>query len=550
VTRVVLLPLDDRPVNYDHPWWIGRAAGLEVRRPPREWLGNPYRAAARDGLAEWLGDEGPSADALVVAIDTLAYGGLIPSRQGYEPLDHVIMRLEPLRAIRATHPGLLILVASVLMRVHRSNGAEEEKPYWADHGRDLFRLSYLDDKGTMGDATAAEIAERDALTTIVPDRIVADYRAGRARNRAINELMLGWAAEGIVDYALIAQDDTAPYGWNIAEARVHRERIRRDGLSDRAAVYPGADEVGSLLVAAVACRQASFQPRVWSRYSGVDGRSAVTAYEDRPVEELLKAHLGPLRGTLADAADDADVVLAVNAPAGVQADAWLQSVVRSSGEAAVDLPGEPEALRAVQHEMSTVRRDVDEFVRAIATDVARERNVAVIDVAFVNGADLALCDRLLATVPLSQLAAFSAWNTAGNSLGSGLAQAVVRAIRRRRMSSDDALVAHLSLLFVHLLDDYAFQGIVRTQLMLEDLPELGVVPSFDRLPDHVVLEVEHRIERRLSAYVDSLVGSFAAHPLGSSGGSTRPLASVTIDPPRLPWQRLFEVAIEPHLVLG
>jgi hypothetical protein len=547
VTRVVLLPLDDRPVNYDHPWWIGRAAGLEVRRPPREWLGNPVRAAARDRLADWLGDEGPAADALVVAIDTLAYGGLIPSRQGDEPVESVARRLEPLRAIREVHPSLLILVASVLMRVHRSNGAEEEKPYWADHGRDLFRLSYLDDKWALGDASAAELAEKAVLTTVIPDRIVADYQAGRARNRAINELVLDWTAEGLIDYALIAQDDTAPYGWNIAEARAHRDRIRRDGLNDRATVYPGADEVGSLLVAAVACRGANLRPQVWPRYSGVDGRAALTAYEDRPVEELLKAHLGPLRGSLADVPDDADIILAVNAPVGAQADAWLQSVVRSGGETMVGFPGEPEALRAVQLEMSTVRRDIDEFVRAIASDVARERNVAVIDIAFVNGADLALGERLLATVPLSQLAAFSAWNTAGNSLGSGLAQAVVRAIGRRGVSEDDAFVAHLSLLFVHLLDDYAFQGITRTQLLLEDLPQLGVTPSFDRLPENLVLAVEDRLERRLGAYVESVGANFAAHSLG---GSKRQLASLSIDPPRLPWQRLFEVAIEPHLELA
>ena len=44
MSRVALLPLDDRPVNYDHPWWLGSAAGIDVIRPLREWLGSPLRA--------------------------------------------------------------------------------------------------------------------------------------------------------------------------------------------------------------------------------------------------------------------------------------------------------------------------------------------------------------------------------------------------------------------------------------------------------------------------------------------------------------------------
>ena len=98
-----------------------------------------------------------------------------------------------------------------------------------------------------------------------------------------------WAAEDVVDYALIGQDDTAPYGWNIAEARALRQLIDELELTDRASVYPGADELAGLLVAAYACRNAGFRPRVWSRYSGPDGPSVVTSYEDRPLQDLVKA---------------------------------------------------------------------------------------------------------------------------------------------------------------------------------------------------------------------------------------------------------------------
>jgi hypothetical protein len=551
VSRLALLPLDDRPVNYDQPWWLGRAAGIEVVRPPREWLGGPLRPAARDRLADWLQDEGQSADGVVVAVDTLAYGGLIPSRQSETPLADVAAALEPLRAIREARPTSLILAFSVLMRVSRSNSAEEEKPYWADHGANLFRLSYLDDKVDCDDADEGEASERTALAAAVPAGIVAAYRAGRARNHAVNRIVLDQLEEGIVDYALIAQDDTATYGWNIAEARVLRELIRARSLADRATVYPGADDVASLLVAAFACRQAGFRPRVWPRYSGLDGAGSVTAYEDRPFEELVKAHLGPLGGTLAAGPEDADLILAVNAPGEAQAEAWLQLAIREPELVAAQPAGalDGAALRAVRREVATVRRNVDEFTRAVAGEVAGGRDVAVVDVAFVNGADLALAESLLAHVPLARLAAYAAWNTAGNSLGSALAHGVVRVLARRERQPPEAVAAHVALLFMHFLDDYAFQGLVRSELLLKDFPELGLAPTFERLPDELLPVVLERLRRRLAPHVESLARAFALAPV-ANGPTECQVTSIAIEDPTLPWERVFELAVTPLVELA
>jgi hypothetical protein len=550
VNRLALLPLDDRPVNYDQPWWLGRAAGIEVLRPPREWLGSPFRRAAPARLTNWLGDEGASADGLVIAVDTLAYGGLIPSRQSETPLDEVIGSLAPVRLLRAGHPDLPIFAFSILMRVNRTNSAEEEKAYWATYGRNLFRVSYLEDKTSIGDASDREVEELKTSVQTVPSEVVANYRAGRARNHAINRLMLEWLADGIIDYAVIAQDDTAPYGWNIAEARALRELIQRHGLADRASVYPGADEVASLLVAAFACRRAGFRPRVCTRYSGTEGPSIVTAYEDRPLQDLVRAHLGPLGGALADTADDADLVLAINAPAEGHAEAWLQLAVREPERipAHSDAFIDPQAVRAAEFEMTSVSRDVDELARAIAADVEAGRNVAVIDVAFVNGADLALANCLLERVPVARLAAYAAWNTAGNSLGSGLAQGVVRTLTRRQEQAADVVAAHLGLLAIHLLDDYAFQAVVRSEILLEDLPALGLAPTFERLPERLLPEIEEAVGRRLAPHVAALGRTLAMVTVPNGPAQCR-LTCLRIDPPRLPWKRVFEVTITPQIEL-
>jgi hypothetical protein len=537
VTRLALLPLDDRPVNYDHPWWLGRAAGIDVQRPPREWLGNPFHEADRGRIAAWLSDEGHSAEALVVAVDTLAYGGLIPSRQSTTPLAEVIDSLEPLRALRSDRPHLPVYAFSILMRVNRSNSAEEEKPYLADHGRNLFRLSYLDDKASAGDASQAEVNERQELTGSIPSAVISDYRTGRARNHAVNRLMLDWVESGLVTYVVIAQDDTAPYGWNIAESRLLRALIVQSGLSNRAIVYPGADEVAGLLIAAHACRMASLRPKVFARYSGTHGPTVVTAYEDRPFEDLVKAHLGPLGGNMTTSPDDADLILAVNTPGEEQAEGWLQLAVREPERVAAGSKSSIDsyALGMVEREMTSIQKDVGELSRQVEADVSAGRNVAVVDVAFVNGADLALAEQLMAHVPLARLGAYAGWNTAGNSLGSALAQGVIRALTHGETQTAEALSAHLALLAIHFLDDYAFQGIVRSEVLLEDLPALGLPVTFERLPDHLVPEIERRIRRRMAPHVAAL-----GQRLGTG---------LSIEPPTLPWKRVFEIAITPRVEL-
>ncbi len=65
---------------------------------------------------------------------------------------------------------------------------------------------------------------------------------------------------GCFDYLLLPQDDTADYGWNVAEARGIQALIRSRGLGDHAITYPGADEIGCLLLARYVCREARFAP--------------------------------------------------------------------------------------------------------------------------------------------------------------------------------------------------------------------------------------------------------------------------------------------------
>jgi hypothetical protein len=445
-----------------------------------------------------------------------------------------------------------VFAFNVLMRINRGNDAEEEKAYWSNYGAQLFRLSVLEDRTSMAVATDADRQELTALRTEIPAHILEDYLDGRARNHAVNRQMIDWTAGGIFDYLIVPQDDTVAYGWNIAESRRLRQHALKLGLAQRVSIYPGTDETAMLLLARYAAQRVDFRPRVFLRYSGAGADQVITAYEDRPMTEMVKAHLGPLGGIVVPAPDDANLFLYVNAPAEEQGNGPEQYVLGLGEAELAELPEktreEVQAFQRQPHvagtlrEMYTVRRDLPEFVRSLADAVKRGHDCAVVDVAFVNAGDVALGDLLLELETLSQLAAYGGWNTAGNTLGCVLAQAVIRCVQRRQTEPQD-LAAHVRFLFLRLLEDSAYMGRLRTQIMIEDQPQLGLPPTMSNVGDKypaVLAIVEERLQRAAAALArQRFVGQSIA-----GGGAQITINSVTVRQVSLPWQRLFDLTFD------
>jgi hypothetical protein len=249
--------------------------------------------------------------------------------------------------------------------------------------------------------------------------------------------------------------------------------------------------------------------------------------------------------------DEADFLLFVNSPAEVQGEGASQLPLRwSEEERARRLPGYPEryadlfasdTLRTTQREMNSALRNVDEFVRAAEYYVAQGRPVAIADVAFVNGGDLALGARLIESGLAPRLAAFGGWNTAGNTLGTVIAHAVARVAHLKRGGNREALRAHAAHLFLRFLDDYAYQAVARTEAMLIDLPALGIAPMMTELP-HDVEAVQARVAERIQEQAGILEKVFRGITL--LGVPTPAIAGVAISGIDLPWRRLFEVKME------
>ena len=433
---LLALPVDGRPVVREQVQWLVQSAGWALQVPEVQDLGHLRQPADRDALAQWLRAHHTQAAALVLSIDMLVYGGLVPSRFIDDGLPDLFERLELLRTLKAQQPTRPFLAFAATMRISNNNVSEEEKLYWRDYGSLIWQWSYFSDKFAVHD-DAADRARAEAAAHAIPNAVQRDYLVTRARNFAVNQKLLDFVAEGVIDRLILPQDDTAEFGFNIAERRELQRQVQTRGLVDRVLIYPGADEVLHTLCAhAVATLRQDPPLKLWLSCSDPAHVSQLHAlYEDRPVLDSLRSQVQAVGAVLVDDVAEADAVLAVHTQ-GMQQGDWAMRKA---------LP-QPQPTTQVQAWLATLQRG------ALA-----ELPLAVVDLAYANGGDPVLVDQLAASGALHQLAAYAGWNTASNSLGSALAQMVLA--RGRYLAADNQRNVVL-----RLAEDWGYQSWLRQDL--------------------------------------------------------------------------------------
>ena len=87
--KIALIPIDNRPVCYNLPKEIAKIDfEINLFIPDRSLLGDLNKPADIDGIMNWL-SRIEEVDAVVVALDTVAYGGLISSRRCEESIEEL-----------------------------------------------------------------------------------------------------------------------------------------------------------------------------------------------------------------------------------------------------------------------------------------------------------------------------------------------------------------------------------------------------------------------------------------------------------------------------
>ena len=154
--RVAFVPIDNRPVCYTLPKLIAEIDNsVELLLPAREDLGDLTKIANLENIFNWLQNLN-NLDGIILSLDTLAYGGLIPSRRCPETFTQIKDRILRLKEI-LLEKKCKILAFSSIMRISNNNYNEEEKLYWAEYGKKIFAYSYNFHKN--GTKTHSEIPQ-------------------------------------------------------------------------------------------------------------------------------------------------------------------------------------------------------------------------------------------------------------------------------------------------------------------------------------------------------------------------------------------------------
>ena len=504
ILTIALVPLDERPVNTRYPQMLGAIGGADVLLPPAEMRGLQRVPADVTAVAAWLQETAKSAEAAIVSCEYLGFGNLIASRISADSAADVLSRLCLLGEI---NPHCPVYAFSLITRVSNADDAVEEPGYWAEWGTAFYRYARLAHQAGRGELTEEnELAE---LERRLPPDLKADWLVRRLRNHTVNLGLLEMAARGQITSLRLTSDDTSPYGFP------SRERAWLSGwpaligpaLSERVLMHPGADEVGSALLAHLLMDRWEKTPRVFVVYSHAGGENLVAPYEDRPVRETVAGQIHACGGTLAGSVLECDLVLGIAAPVPGRT-AW-----------------QPEYLAEDQKSRTG---EYQTFLAALAGAQAQGIPVALADVAYPNGSDPLLMFLLLepARLDLARLAAYGAWNTAGNTLGVVLAQAFCAGLigsSPKRAAAQQQFLAH------RFLEDWAYQAVVRREARDEAERLWGRREPAPNSPEEQS-QLCAFIETRLNEHLGMLQRRGLGVGLRIAPGSVR-----------LPWRRTFEV---------
>jgi len=411
--KIALIPIDNRPICYTLIEQICAVnEGLKLYLPKRELLGGLLDTADVSGIFEWLKTL-PEVDYIIISLDTLAYGGLVPSRRIPDSYEQVRARLEGFKEVLKAS-GAKVFAFSSIMRISNNNINEEEKEYWNPWGKRIFEFSYYQHKSRA-------LKEYNCVYNRVPAEILDDYLLTRKRNFEINRLYLDWLSEGVLDTLVYSKDDTGEYGLNVEEAQTLEKEAKTRNLN--AIIKTGADEIPlSLLTRAILD---SDNVKVAPLFIFPDSKGKISKYEDISVENCVKSQLS-LAGTEFAALENAEIVMVVNNFQFEQGDLVLGDVINTfKGE--FQFPKIP---------------------------------YFVADINNANGSDNGLVRKILdKKFETLDLLGYSAYNTSANTIGSVLCIAVNAYLAKKKGLFN--LNAFKRLMAVRFLDDWAYQANIR-----------------------------------------------------------------------------------------
>ena len=412
--RIAMIPIDNRPVCYQLPKMISNIdKDIELLLPPRNLLGGLKTSSNITSIFDWL-RKLERIESLVIALDTIAYGGLVNSRRCPEEFEDILSRVNTFFDI-VKKKNLKVYAFSSIMRISNNNINEEEKFYWDKYGKKLFDYSFFLHKSQVTKENEAH-SKYTCIERTIPDEIMYDFLKTRKRNYDINLYYLEKQKKGLFKKLIFSMDDCAKYGFNIKEATC----IKLKGGT----VKTGADEIPLTLMANAMYEDAPKKPRIYIDYASPATFHKISKYEDLSVRECCIQQIQTAGGIVAEKENEADIIIHVNNFEQEQGDLMLGSASKS-----------------------------------FAKKLNYIKPFFVADIVNANGADNNFIEKNINMFNSLLFLGYAGWNTTGNTLGCAISTAITKYMAGAYSEKD-----FKKLQVVRLLDDWAYQANVRKKM--------------------------------------------------------------------------------------
>lgn len=441
--KILMLPLDERPCNYNYPSMMPKADYTLVL-PPKDIMGDKKNAGDTDKIRDWLLANVKDADACILSLDTLIYGGIVPSRLHHDTVETLIERSNTVEELRKLNPKMKFYLFQLIMRCPGYSLSDEEPDYYDECGEELHLYGRYMHKASLDILTADEEKDFERVKAKIKPEYLKDFTERRAKNLEVLMHNLEYVKRGVCDFFIVPQDDAAEYGFTSIDQLKVREYIKSNVLHLKTAMYPSADDTGLILLGRAVAALNGVKPKIFVHYASAKATTVIPWFEDRALDETVKFHVLSVGGIRVYSLEKADVVLVINMGSGMYHE-WQGEYAKAYD----------------------VERSLAEITCFTKYALSKNKVVAIGDVATCNGADPEFFNMLYDEDLLLKIHAYAGWNTSSNTLGTTVCQAVIYLVGKDRKGTDEFLLHRY-------YEDLGYMGYARKYVTDNVLPELGL----------------------------------------------------------------------------
>ncbi|CAN5352746.1 hypothetical protein BH11ARM1_BH11ARM1_00130 [soil metagenome] len=489
---LILVPLDNRPASGQYAEITAKIGGATPLVPPLRFFGNYTIPGSPDAILDWMAAQDlTKVKAMVISADMIAYGGLFESRKDRVSIATAKSRLARLIALKKKAPQAKLFLYSSLMRLTPS----------ATHDASAFRMALA--QYVVLRARNVDVGTQKTLKSQIPDGALESYDAARARSLSVQMELLRLASTNDVNFLVLGQDDAAQYGPQVEErARLSRQ-ITNLNVGAKVQFCEGIDQTSSLLVSRALLE--SSRPTVKVIYSDPLGKTIIAPFESQPIQDTVAQQISVSGATMVAETVNADFTIYVNTPS----------------------PNHQGFLNFI----SKIEDDLDKAKPVVVADINLSKTSGAPDPELYG----AIADKNR----FVNIWNYSAWNTAANTIGSGVAAGNMCWLARRSTLTLSSQLAQKQLVLLRAANDFAYHTYTRqVAYQMTEGPRQSAIFGQD------FYEVNDYVQRDLSKFLSKI---FYENFLGrhfAVGDKEYEFIGMTDLVVGLPWPRPYEVRLE------